>query len=80
MSFILNIRIFSERVGENSLGFVKPIPVSLEAELQGLRLGVGGSNLGAVLLTQKKIMLFSTIALHLCVEKAEPSSERFFLQ
>lgn len=50
------------------MGFVKPIPVSLEAELQGLRLGVGGSNLGAVLLT--KTMLFSTIALHLCVEKS----------
>lgn len=62
------------------MGFVKPIPVSLETELQGLRLGVGGSNLGAVLLT--KVMLFSTIALHLCEggKKAEPSSETSFLQ
>lgn len=58
------LEFFSERGKGNSLDFVKPIPVSLETELQGLRLGVGGSNLGAVLLTQ--VMLFSTIALHLC--------------
>lgn len=59
------------------MGFVKPIPVSLEAELQGLRLGVGSSNLGTVLLT--KAMLFSTIALQLCVQRSRtPIRELLF--